>query len=194
MNSIAASAEKIDAICLRARRADLADVAVEVLGLSESTATHMSLDDLTARFSVDGFDEEGLLQDLVDNRGYHPMGVNELCLSSMISLWIESIQPEHIKTKSIKKTRVAREQDASVVGAWQHKYAMPGQGPRDIVFGMIQAGQFTKQQIRAAVLEAFPTIKGSYLNTMMARTTNEKTPAFKQLACVNENGILSWIM
>jgi hypothetical protein len=78
------------------------------------------------------------------------------------------------------------------VGAFQHKYAMPGQGPRDIIFAMIQAGTFTKAEIRAAVLEAFPAIKGSYLNTMMARTTNANGPAFKQVAKADSNGIQTW--
>lgn len=229
MKTTKTSAEKIEALIARNARADLIEVATEVLGLSTKTASGLPLDLLVARFARDGFDEENLLQDLVDEYGYHPMGVNELCLSSMIALWIEAVQgastayaakqkkasrkvakvvkladfpdagqlfgQKEMAIISVKSTtsRAAREQDMREVGAWQHKYAMPGQGPRDIIFAMIQAGKFTKGEVRAAVLVAFPAIKGSYLNTMMARTTNSNAPAFKQVAVSDiETGILTW--
>ncbi len=219
---------KIDTLAARNALTDLRDVAVTISGLAPKTAAGMNADELVERLGRDGFDEEGLLMALVDDHGFHPMGVNELCLSSMIALWIECVQPATVAAKPVKakkfavrkvaklasfptasqlfgqrevaviatKTtarRGARQQDMREVGAFQHKYAMPGQGPRDIIFAMIQAGTFTKAEIRAAVLEAFPAIKAGYLNTMMARTTNANGPAFKQVAVANaETGILTW--
>ena len=224
MKTTKTASEKIAALTSRNARADLIEVAVNVLGLTEKTAAGLPGDMLLTRFAKDGFDEEGMLMALIDDHGFHPTGVNELCLSSMIALWLECIAPAPVaaakparkvaapKAKAAKMAdfptasqlfglkeaavkaarRTAREQDMRQVGAWQHKYAMPGQGPRDIIFGMIQAGKFTKQQIRAAVLEAFPAIKANYLSTQMARTTNPNSPAFKQVAKADSNGILTW--
>lgn len=229
----APTSDQINALTAKAARADLLDIAVTVFGMEAKAASKYGVSDLVEKMGRDGFTEDGLLMALVDDFGFHPIGVNELCLSSMIALWLECIAPAKVvaakpaakparkvaatKTKTSKpadfptaaqlfgqketavisaKTasrRAAREQDMREVGAWQHKYAKPGQGPRDIIFAMIQAGQFTKRQIRAAVLEAFPAIKSNYLNTQMARTTNPKSPAFKQLAVANaETGIVTW--
>lgn len=223
----APTADQINALTAKAARADLLDIAVTVFGMEAKAAAKYGVADLVEKMGRDGFTEDGLLMALVDDFGFHPMGVNELCLSSMIALWLECIAPirsvvakparKVATTKAAKpadfptatqlfgqkevaviaaKTasrRTAREQDMREVGAWQHKYAKPGQGPRDIIFAMIQAGQFTKRQIRAAVLEAFPAIKSNYLSTQMARTTNPKSPAFKQLAVANaETGIVTW--
>lgn len=228
MKTTKTAAEKIAALTARNARADLIEVATLVLGLTEKTAAGLPGDMLLTRFAKDGFSEDEMLMALIDDHGFHPMGVNELCLSSMIALWLECIAPAPVaaanparkpaapKTKTAKlapfqtatqlfglkeaavkaakitAARTAREQDMRQVAAFQRKYAMPGQGPRDIIFGMIQAGKFTKQQIRAAVLEAFPAIKANYLNTQMARTTNPNSPAFKQVAKADSNGILTW--
>lgn len=225
----APTADQINALTAKAVRADILDIAVTVFGMEAKAASKYGVADLVEKMGRDGFTEDGLLMALVDDFGFHPMSVNELCLSSMIALWLECIAPVRsvaakparkvaaTKAKAAKpddfptaaqlfgqkemaviaaKTafrRTAREQDMREVGAWQHKYAKPGQGPRDIIFAMIQAGQFTKRQIRAAVLEAFPAIKSNYLSTQMARTTNPKSPAFKQLAVANaETGIVTW--
>lgn len=65
-----------------------------------------------------------------------------------------------------------------------------GDNVRLIVKRLISAAKYTKKEISAGMLKEFPELKKTYINTLLYRACSEKHKAYKDVALIDENGIL----
>lgn len=71
------------------------------------------------------------------------------------------------------------------------KYApIKGMVPRQFVKKLINDGKHSREEIKEKSIKAFPTIKKSYINTLMSRACSVKHKAFKYVAILDSNGKL----
>lgn len=93
MSKKSINTEKLQAKNLRN---DIVDAAVSFLGYGFDAASRMATEALVSALAAQGFDEEGVYESLVDtyNFGNYKMenDISELCLPSLIHLWIECTQ------------------------------------------------------------------------------------------------------
>lgn len=204
------AAEKIAALTARAARADLIEMAVNVLDLTQKTAAGLPMDMLTIRFAKEGFSEEDTLMALVDDFGFDPMGVNELCLSSMIALWLECIQPAPVAAAKPARKVAAPKAKATKLAAFPTATQLFGLKEEAVkaakitaartagkpsivgtVRGFVNDGCYTKQQIVDMTMAQLPEARMAAVKTMLYGLTVEKFCAGR-LAVINETGIYSW--